>query len=286
MTRGVEPRRRRLTRNAIVYGVLIVLAFVNVFPLYWLISSSFKVGAELSRVEWLPQGLNFFNYVRAWSTSFPTYLVNSLKITLSTTAGVVLIGALGAYSLSRFEYRGKDLVARLVLLGYMFPSVLLIVPLFVLFYRLSLVNTQQGLILAYIAWGLPFAMWLLIAYFNTIPREIEEAARVDGCGNIGVFFRIMLPLSMPALATISIFSFIHAWNEFLLSLVLISSDALKPLAAGLYGQIGGSGTGSSEVYDFGVRMAAGTIVIVPALFFFLVFSRQIMGGLTAGAVKG
>ena len=286
MSRGVEPRGRRVARGTVVYTALILIAFVNVFPLFWLITSSFKIGLELARVSLLPESFTLFNYLRAWTTSFPIYLFNSLKITLISTFFVVMIGAAGAYSLSRFNYRGKDIVSRMVLLGYMFPSILLIVPLFVLFFRTSLVNTHEGLIIAYVAWGLPFAMWLLIAYFNTIPSEIEEAARVDGCGNIGVFFRIMLPLSMPALATISIFSFVHAWNEFLLSLVLISSDALKPLAAGLYPQIGGSGTGSSEVYDWGVRMAAGTIVILPALFFFLVFSRQIMGGLTAGAVKG
>jgi ABC-type glycerol-3-phosphate transport system permease component len=283
-----RTRRRtgRAVRATVVYGLLLLIAVMNSFPLFWLITGSSKIGLELVRVTFLPEALTLFNYERVWSTSFPIYLWNSVKLSVITTFFAVLIGAFGAYSLSRFRYRGKNLVGRLVLLAYMFPSILLVVPLFVLFHGFSLVNTHEGLIIAYVAWALPFAMWLLTAYFNTIPSEIEEAAKVDGCGNAGVFFRIMLPLSLPALATIAIFAFIHAWNEFLLSLVLINSDALKTLGVGMFSQMGAGSGMTGEVYDWGVRMAASTVVIVPALLFFGLFSRHIMGGLTAGAVKG
>lgn len=278
--------RRRLFQRTFVYASLCAYALVAVFPLYWLLKSSFTIGLELIAAvpSLLPRSLDLSNYQRVLSTGLiTTFFGNSLKVALISTVCTITIASLAAYSLSRFRYRGRRLIQGSVLLAYMFPSILLAVPLALVYGQLGLINNHMGLVLAYVTFSLPFALWLLIAYFETIPHEIDEAARVDGATHLDVFVRIILPLAAPGIVTASIFAFLAAWNEFTLALVLIQQNELKTLPTGLALFLQG---GPGDTIEWGGRMAAGVMVIVPSLIFFLLASGRIARGLAAGAVKG
>ncbi len=278
--------RRRAGNRALIYLGLTVYAVLAIFPLYWLITSSFKTGLELvaPTPTLIPLHPSLLNYVTVLSTGLIVdYFVNSIKVSVITTVCLVAIASLAAYSLTRFQYPGRSIIANSVLAAYMFPGILLAVPLTILYAGIGLINTHFGLILAYVTFGLPFALWLLIAYFETIPHEIDEAARVDGASHFGVYWRIILPLSMPGLVTAGIFAFLGAWNEFLLALVLIQQNELKTLPVGLALFLQG---GPGDTIQWGGRMAAGVMVIIPCLVFFVLVSRYIVHGLAAGAVKG
>lgn len=278
--------RRRTTSRAIVYGSLTFYSVLAIFPLYWLVTSSFKTGLELvsPTPTLVPLHPSLLNYVQVLSTGLIVdFFVNSIKISVITTVCLVAIASLAAYSLTRFQYPGRSIIANSVLAAYMFPGILLAVPLTLLYTTIGLINTHFGLILAYVTFGLPFALWLLIAYFETIPREIDEAARVDGASHFGVYWRIILPLSLPGLVTVGIFAFLGAWNEFLLALVLIQQNELKTLPVGLALFLQG---GPGDTIQWGGRLAAGVMVIVPCLVFFVIVNRFIIRGLAAGAVKG
>ena len=278
--------RRRQSNRAMIYVALTFYAVVAIFPLYWLVTSSFKTGLELiaPTPTLLPLHPSLANYERVFSTGLIIdFFVNSLKVSIITTICLIVIASLAAYSLTRFRYPGRSIIANSVLAAYMFPGILLAVPLAIFYADVGLINTHFGLILAYITFGLPFALWLLIAYFETIPHEIDEAARVDGAGHFGVYWRVILPLAAPGLVTASIFAFLGSWNEFLLALVLIQQNELKTLPVGLALFLQG---GPGDTIEWGARMAAGVMVILPSLIFFILVSRYIVHGLAAGAVKG
>ena len=278
--------RRRLIHRAIVYAGVAIYGLFAIFPLYWLFKSSFTVGLDLIGATplWLPRSLDLSNYERVLSVGLiTTFFTNSVKIALISTVCSIAIASLAAYSLTRFRFRGRDLVQRSVLLAYMYPGILLAVPLTLFYVQIGLINTHLGLVIAYSTFSLPFALWLLIAYFETIPHEIDEAARVDGATHLQVFTRIILPLAAPGIATASIFAFLGAWNEFTLGLVLIQQNELKTVPVGLALFLQG---GPGDTIEWGARMAAGVMVIVPSLLFFLVSSGRISRGLAAGAVKG
>ena len=283
MTRWRRRGRKRLLVVVPLYAALGLFALFAAFPLFWLFSSAIRPAAELFVTP--PQlvsphlTLAAFHKILRY-TAFLSYLKSSLIAAVGATILGVTVAALGAYSLSRHEYPAKNAIARLILLTYMFPSILLVVPLFVVISRVGLADTYTGLILTYTTFALPFGLWLLRSYFLTIPREIDDAARIDGANEWQVFRRVILPLSLPGIATTAVFSFIHAWNEFLYALVLISSADKKTLPVGLYGFIGG------EMQEWDSLLASATMFLVPTLFFFLMVQRNIVKGLTAGATKG
>jgi multiple sugar transport system permease protein len=277
---------RRWTHRAVVYAGLSLYTLLALFPLYWLFKSSLTIGLDLiaATPSFLPRAIDLFNYQRVLSVGLiTTFFANSVKIALIATALTIVIASLAAYSLTRFHYRGRDLIQRSVLLAYMFPGILLAVPLTLFYGQVGLINSHAGLVLAYVTFSLPFALWLLIAYFETIPHEIDEAARVDGATHLQVFTRIILPLARPGLVTAAIFAFLGAWNEFTLALVLIQTNELKTIPVGLALFLQG---GPGDTIEWGGRMAAGVMVIVPSLTFFLIASGRIARGLAAGAVKG
>lgn len=278
--------RGRLRHRILVYAGLSVYAVVAVFPLYWLLKSSFTTGLDLigGTPLWVPPRLDLSNYERVFSVGLiTTFFANSLKLALLSTLFSIVIASLAAYSLTRFRFRGRDTVQRSVLLAYMYPGILLAVPLTLMYAQLGLINSHAGLLIAYVTFSLPFALWLLMAYFETIPHEIDEAARVDGATHPQVFLKIILPLARPGIVTAAIFSFLGAWNEFVLGLVLIQKNELKTVPVGLALFLQG---GPGDTIEWGARMAAGVMVIVPSLAFFLVASGRIARGLAAGAVKG
>lgn len=286
VARPVALDRRRLLHHALVYAGLSVYALAALFPLYWLVKSSLTVGLDLiaATPSLLPRAIDLSNYQRVLSVGLiTTFFANSLKVALITTLVTIVVASLAAYSLTRFRYRGRDAIQRSVLLAYMFPGILLAVPLTLFYGQIGLINSHAGLVLAYVAFSLPFALWLLIAYFETIPHEIDEAARVDGATHFQVFTKIILPLARPGIVTAAIFAFLGAWNEFTLGLVLIQENELKTIPVGLALFLQG---GPGDTIEWGGRMAAGVMVIVPSLTFFLIASGRIARGLASGAVKG
>ncbi len=277
---------RRALHRVGVYAGLSLYGLFALFPLYWLIKSSFTTGMDLiaATPSLLPRAIDLSNYQRVLSVGLiTTFFVNSVKIALIVTPLTIIIASLAAYSLTRFRYRGRELIQRSVLLAYMFPGILLAIPLTLFFGQVGLTNSHAGLVLAYVTFSLPFALWLLIAYFETIPHEIDEAARVDGATHLQVFLRIILPLARPGIVTAAIFAFLGAWNEFTFALLLIQTNDLKTIPVGLALFLQG---GPGDTIEWGGRMAAGVMVIAPSLLFFLLASGRITRGLGAGAVKG
>lgn len=274
--------KRQLTITFVYLGLIVFVLF-SIFPVFWLMSCSIRPLLDLMMVP--PKifssefSLEFYKNVLI-RTSFLKLMSNSLLVALVSTFISVSFAAMCAYSISRMKFRGMNIASRGILIAYMFPQVVLIVPLFVGLNRLGLADTRLGLILTHITFSFPFAMWLLVSFFKTIPIEIEEAAKVDGASNFFVFRMIILPLALPGIATSAIFCFNLSWREFLYAFVIISRDNLKTLPVGLYGFIGG------EYVKWGELMAASTLIAIPTMVFFLLIQRYFISGLMAGAVKG
>lgn len=263
--------------------VLCLLLLLAVGPLFWQVSTSLRPQSEYyGDLTLLPQEWTIGNYVRSFQvTEIVRYFFNSILVTVLTTFFSILIASLGAYSLSRFDYPGKKVISRLILLVYMFPPILFVVPIFLIMFRVSLLDTHTGLILSYVTFSLPFALMMLLSFFNTIPKEIDESGRIDGALNITIFARLILPVSLPGIATVAIFSSITAWNEFIYALVFITADAKKTVSAGLFLLMRGDMN-----IDWGMLMALATIVQIPMLLFFIVYGKGLVRGLTVGSVKG
>ena len=274
-----------MSRTATIgaYAGLVAFAVFAVFPLYWTITSSLRSRNDLfaSPPELHPFFFDVVFYDRVFvNTPFGTMFFNSMYISLVTTALTVAVSAMAGHSLARMRFRGKMLITRGVLIAYIFPQILLLVPLFVVIVRMGLANTFTGLIMTYMTFSLPFGIWMLTAYFKTIPIDLEEAALLDGASRFQIFTRIVLPLSKPGLAAVGIFTFIHAWNEFLYALVLLSSEKKATLPVGIFRLLG------AEAVDWGAILAATTMMVLPVLLVFMAFERHLVGGLTAGATKG
>lgn len=275
-------RLRKVGGVGFRYAVFLVLAVVAIGPFFWQLSTSFRLereyydGLTLLPIEW-----TLANYSRALSeTKVLFYFWNSIKVTLLTTFFSIAIASLGAYSLSRFTFPGKKVITRVMLLLYMFPPILFLVPIFLIIYRMSLLDTHTGLILSYTTFSLPFSLMMLLSYFETIPREIDESGRMDGALNVTIYMRLILPLSLPGIATVAIFSSITSWNEFLYALVFIISEQKKVISAGLYLLMHGD-----MRVDWGMMMALATLVQIPMLLFFVIYGRGLLKGLTAGSLK-
>lgn len=263
------------------YAALIVLAAVCVTPIVVMFATSLKFQTQI-----FDTGLRFFfmptleNYRGILSDgSFVRYLTNSLIVGIVSTAITLVLGCMAAYGLARFRFPGRKAVAYTTLLLRTVPLAVLAVPVFMLWSRAGLINSLSGLILLYVAVNLPFTVWLLYGFVLQVPSQLEEAAAIDGCGPIRVFYRIVLPMIKPGLAAAAIFTFRIAWNEFILALVLTDrATRTLPVAASLFiTDIG---------VDWGKIMALGSLIAIPPLIFTFIAARQIITGLTAGAVKG
>ncbi len=275
----------RLTRTqrTLVYAGLVTFALFSVFPLYWMLASSVRPYVELTATppKLFSTSFDLGSYATVLRSSpFLRMFRNSLVVSTITTAITVALGAMAGYSLARMRFRGRLLVSRSVLLAYIFPQILLVVPLFVTMVRMGLANSFTGLIITYLTFSFPFCMWMLTAYFQGVPQELEQAALIDGASNFGVFWRIVLPLARPGLAAAAIFTFIHAWNEFLYALVLLNSQNNQTLSIGLYRMVGG------ELMRWAELLASTSMMVLPILAAFLFLQRHFVTGLTAGAVKG
>ncbi|OPH48267.1 ABC transporter permease [Paenibacillus ferrarius] len=275
-------KKRKAWLQGFINVCLTLYGLVTLYPLFWLFISAFKSNEEFySRPFLLPTVWKWDNIVRAWKVSgMGLSLMNSTIVTVASLLLTLVIGALAAFVLSRFTFKLKPFFMGLFLLGMLIPIHSTLVPLFIIMKKVNLLNTYGALILPYVAFELPLAIFVIAAYLVTIPKEIEEAALIDGTGYWGIFFRMMLPLSMPALSTVAILAFLRFWNDFAFALVFISKPALKTVPLSL------SAFATGYMTDYELTMAALAIAVLPTIIVFLLFQEQIMKGMTAGAVKG
>lgn len=267
-----------LHRLAILCYVLFAL-----FPLFWLLKVSVTPNDLLysEGVRMWPSRMSFehFRFVLAHS-AFPVFFRNSMIVAGATAVIVTLLASLSGYALSRFTFRGKYWLVALMLLTQMFPLVMLVAPIFKMLSPLGLTNSLTGLVVVYTAFNIPFATFLMQSFFDGIPRELEEAAKIDGATQFMAFRQIVLPLTLPGIAATLGFVFTAAWSELLFALMLISGNSAATFPVGLLTFV------SKFSVDFGQMMAAGVLALIPACLFFLFIQRYLVQGLTAGAVKG
>jgi len=264
-----------------VVGVLVALAIV--FPTYWMFVTSLRTPGEIlsPKYDLIPTSFSFGNFATALGKdNFPTYLMNSLIVTVGSVLCGLVAGTLAAIPLSRLRFTGRKGFLVLVMVAQLAPVCTLFIPLFLLMRDAGLLNTLPSLLLIYFATTLPFTVWMLYGFVNGIPYELEEAAMIDGCSQTGAFRRVTLPLLGPGLVTTSVFSFITAWNEYLFALVFIRDKPKETLPVWL------ASFRTAFATDWGGVMAASVIYAIPALVFFLLVQRKLVSGVTAGAVKG
>ena len=208
------------------------------------------------------------------------YVRNSTIIAVGNTILSLAFGCLGAYALARLRFPGRSMIARGLVVTYLVPPALLFIPLFAVLSVLRLIDTHEGLILTYLSFSVPFSTWLLMGYFRSVPLELEEAALVDGCSRLGSLIRVILPMSLPALAVVTFFSFTQSWNEFLYANVFVNSVEVRTITTGLSLFI------VEDVFFWGPMMGASFLSTLPPLVMYLIFQRWVVKGLTLGAVKG
>jgi multiple sugar transport system permease protein len=264
---------------------LAILAYVvfALFPLFWLLKVSLTPNDLLytEGVRMWPSRITFDHFAFVLKHSdFPIFFRNSLIVAGSTAIVVTILASLSGYALSRFTFRGKYWIVGLMLLTQMFPLVMLVAPIFKILSPLGLTNSLTGLVIVYTAFNVPFATFLMQSFFDGIPKDLEEAAMIDGATQFVAFRQIILPLTLPGIAATLGFVFTAAWSELLFALMLISSNSASTFPVGLLTFV------SKFSVDFGQMMAAGVLALIPACIFFLLIQRYLVQGLTAGAVKG
>jgi multiple sugar transport system permease protein len=282
MTR--ENFENHIIRILRILGITIFLLMVA-FPFYWMVVSSFKpleeilsnpgnLGLPLKKID--------FNAYREvlFEHGFLRYISNSMYVSIITVLLSMTLATLGGYAVTRLKFGAQKLMSTSILLVYMFPAIVLVIPLYVMFSRLGLRDSIHVLVLVYLAQTLPVALYMLRTYFQTLPSEMEDAGLIDGCNRFGVIWRIVIPLSAPALASVALYTFMIAWNEFLFAFMFLDSPEKFTLSRGLV-QLEGSVHLSKQLV-----MAASVTVTLPILLLFLVFERRLVEGLTAGAMKG
>jgi N-acetylglucosamine transport system permease protein len=264
-------------------GLLVVWALVCVVPLLWAVLTSFKSDREIFTSPWaLPTEWHFDNFVRAWtSASIGRYFINSAIVVSAAVLLVMLLGAMVAYVLARYEFRGRNVIYYAFVVGMTFPLILALVPLFFVVQNVGMLGTYHGLVIAYIAYALPFTVFFLTNSFRTLPGELIEAAMLDGCSHAGAFFRIMLPLARPGMISVGILNFFGLWNQFYLPLVLMPDQDRYVLSQGLAVLAANQGYRS----DWSALFAGLVIALLPVLAVYVAFQRRIQDGLAVGAVK-
>ena len=274
-------RIRRWIAITIRQGSVILATIISLFPVYFMAISSFKTKSEYIQNKWgLPSSLFLDNFNTALAgEKFFTRFANSTILTSLSVGVSLIIACLAAYAFARMEFPGKETLFNLVLSLMVVPPVVMVVPLFVSMVRWGLVNTYQGTSIIYIGLLLPFSVYMMTNFFRTIPREIIEASRMDGCSNLGVFWRIMMPLSAPAVITLVVVNALWVWNELLIALIFMQKDSMKTLMVGI------AAMRSRNYVDIPATMAGLLIATIPIVIVYLFGQRYFIRGLTGGAVK-
>lgn len=277
----MNNKKHFLISKILINIFLFFLVIIVLYPLYWTIINSLKTNNELFISPFsLPHKLIFKNYISAWNLGLSQYFLNSIYVSFISIAITVFLGALCAYGLSRFDIKGKNLIFMVVLGGLMLSPEVALVSLYKILQTLHLYNTRWAMIIPYIAFKLPFSVFLMRSYFISFPKDMEEAATIDGCNTFQVFYKIVVPISLPIFASTAIMDAIFVWNEFLFALVFVESKAITTIPVGLMAFRDALNT------DWTVLLAGITIATLPMAILFLCMQKYFVKGLTSGAVKG
>ena len=263
-------------------GVLLLM-FFTAFPFVWMTATAFKRSNEIfiTPPTLLPKTITFENVARLFAeTRFTGYLANSVTVASATVLLTLAIAIPGAYALTRLRWRGRQAIARTVLFTYMFAPIMVIIPFYVMMRALELTNTRTGLVLAYTGLCLPFALWLLRSFFQSIPLDLEEAAFIDGASRRQAVWHVVLPLAAPGVVATGTFTFILAWNDYVFARVLLAADELKTLPVGI------ADLYNASVVDWGMIMSAGMLVLLPVLVVFMFIQKYLVAGWGSGGIKG
>jgi len=282
----MTPKRMyRIIKTTALYLVTFAVMLPLVFPAYWLFSSSFKtnLAAYMTPPQWFPMPATLENYANltVGYTDFITYVRNSVITCTATAILAMVVASLAGYAISRLRFSGKRPLLLAILSTQMFPHVLILISLYVMYRQLGLINTYLGLIISFTTFAVPFSVWMMKGFFDGIPSEIEEAALIDGCTRLGALRHVILPLVAPGLLAVSLFSFLDGWNNLLYPLTLATSVEVRTIPPGLLLSFLGQ-----FKHDWAGMMAASVVVTVPVMIIFVFLQRFLVRGLTAGAVKG
>ncbi len=266
----------------LVFAVVIV--FIALFPLIWMFFSSFKANPELylRPPTIIPRNWTVEHYKEfLWYSSFPRYFLNSFLVGIFSCGAGVIVALCGVYSLSRFKFIGAKTFSFIMLFIYMLPPILLVIPFFRIWFELGFTDSLISLSITYLTLTLPFSLWILRPYIETIPKDLEYAAMIDGCTRFQAFYKIIVPQAWPGIVTTFIFTFVVVWNEYLYAQVIIRSDNLRTISLGIATLVM-----EMSIYSWGLLNAAGVMVTLPILLIFILLQKKMTAGLTAGAVKG
>ncbi len=280
----LSERLGGLAINSVIYLALGLWSVIVIFPMIWVVISSFKTSQEIFFSPWgLPAAPQWNNFVRAWSdANIGRYFFNTMVVLIPSIFFTLLLSAMAGYVLARFSFPGNRAIFFLFTGGMLFPVILALVPLFFLLQSIALLDTHTGLILVYVAYSLPFTIFFMTGFFRTLPSELLEAAVIDGASQYQLFFRIVIPLAKNGLVSMGIFNFLGQWNQYILPLVLLTSSSKYVLSQGL------AFLQHQQRYqsDWSGLFAAVTMVMLPTLIVYAIFQNQIQRGLTVGALKG
>ena len=276
----------RYHRILIFWIPLVLFIVITLFPFYWMALASFKANSELYNLLSFPfwvstPTLEHYAYLFREGSFFPRWMLNTMIVAVASTAISLTFSVLAGYALARLRFKGAGTLGLLIFVSYLVPQTLLFIPLFEVINKLQIADTYWALILTYPTFLIPFCSWMLMGYFRSIPRELEESAMIDGSSRVGALWRIVLPLALPGLLSAGIFAFTLSWNEFTYSLVFITSDQMKTLPVGINQKLL-----TADVYPWGQVMGAALLASVPVAVVYAFFSDYYVAGLTAGAVKG
>lgn len=262
---------------------LVMFTIYLVFPIYWLIASSLKPSEDLFLVpaRLVPARVSLENFTEVFTaTKVMQYFLNSATVSVSVTTFTIVIATLGAYSLTKYRYPGRRMISNLILFAYIFPGILILLPLHQMVVRLGLNNSLFGLILADLTFTMPFCLWMLRAFFMQLPESLEESAMIDGCNKLGAFLRVLLPLAAPGIVASGTFAFILSWNEYMFALIFVTNDMNKTLPLGVAGFLG------HLTINWGALLASSVVAVIPIMFTFMFFQKYLILGITSGAIKG
>lgn len=272
---------RHLLRDIATVGLTFALLLLLVFPFFWVVITSIRPETELfsESFQILSSTITLQNYRSVLQEGFAIYIRNSLLVSIPSTVITVAIAFLAAYSFSRRNFHLRGTLLIVIVFSQLFPFIVLTTPVYFIYFRLGLVNNLLSLIITYVATTLPFSVYMLLGYLDSVPRDLDEAAIIDGCSTLGVIFRVVFPVAWPGIAATAVFVFIRSWNDFLFALTLITDNNLKTIPIGLANLFGQYTT------QWDLVMSASVIATLPTLIIFLFLQRQLVSGLAAGAVK-
>lgn len=279
MTRAQKKKYSRIGLTMLIT----VLTMMLILPFLWMISTSFKEADEIFKQvpKWLPRDFSFDNYSEIWNRGyFKTYFVNSLFVSFATMGISLVVAMFAGYGISRFRFRGRTFFSVVLIVVQMFPSMLLLIPMYIIMSRLGLLNTHLSMIIAYTTFAMPFCSWMIKGYFDTIPVSLEDAARIDGCGRLRILFEIIMPLAAPGIVTVAMFAFILSWQEYMYALTFARTEEMRTITVGIALMQGQHGS-----VNWGQIMAGSVLACLPGLLLFTYLEKYLVQGFTMGAIK-